>query len=622
MDKYIISLFKSVIDRMVCYKSHNSFNDDFNIQMLIDDTLFELQSDSPLLPISEDILVQQVPSIKKKVFLSDKDFKITNLDTGKEIDIRNENNTEFLTELSEVTNTGEFSEVISDYFKQKQKMNKALWEAVENSQPEICRLLLSRKNYGDLVAQTNSRGANDQTALHIAGRCGNLKICELLMGLGEGTDVNAKDADGCTPLHIACKHGHYLVAQFLIRSGSLINDLDKALNSPLHCAAISGNVQLVKYLFGKFTNLSAENRQGQSPLDILRSKGIETVDEECVEYLEIDGSLFSRGSQIIEFEVQPRISHHDFEAIQLLGRGSFGEVFLVQMHGSNKRYAMKVLRKDRIVGQKLVKYAMVERNVLSYMKHPFIVGLNYAFQSPVRLYLILDYCPGGNLTSYIQRYKKFSEGTARFYLCEIILALEALHNCDIIYRDLKPDNIVIDAEGHALLTDFGLSKEGVQDNSSAKSFCGSIAYLAPEMLRRSGHGKAVDWYLLGVLFYEMIAGVPPYYSTNKEQLFFNIQNNKLVVPSGLSESGKELMKKLLKKEPGKRIGSERDAEEIKEHEFFRGIDWDLAFNRRLVPPIPAHQTNITGYVPRSYEYDESLNEAESLNLENWTFIHN
>ena len=140
------------------------------------------------------------------------------------------------------------------------------------------------------------------------------------------------------------------------------------------------------------------------------------------------------------------------------------------------------------------------------------------------------------------------------------------------------------------------------------------------MLRRKGHGKAVDWYLLGVLFYEMIMGIPPFYSRDKEQLFFNIQNNKLVVPGSLSSSGKELMKKLLKKNPEKRIGSLRDAEEIKEHEFFAGIDWDLALNRRLVPPIPAHQTNITGYIPKSYEYEEYVDEAESVNLDNWTFI--
>ena len=116
----------------------------------------------------------------------------------------------------------------------------------------------------------------------------------------------------------------------------------------------------------------------------------------------------------------------------------------------------------------------------------------------------------------LQKDKRFTEERGRMYLAEILLALEDLHKRDIIYRDLKPDNIVFDSIGHALLTDFGLSKEGVFDDSCAKSFCGSPAYLAPEMLKRSGHGKSVDWYLLGVLLYEMLVGIPPYYSNNKE----------------------------------------------------------------------------------------------------------
>lgn len=159
---------------------------------------------------------------------------------------------------------------------------------------------------------------------------------------------------------------------------------------------------------------------------------------------------------------------------------------------------------------------MTERNVLSLTNHPFIVKMNFAFQTADKLFLILDYCPGGDLGELLQREKRLSEDRVRIYLAETILALEDLHRRDVIFRDLKPDNIVLDNEGHALLTDFGLSKEGVLEHSTgAKSFCGSVAYLAPEMLKRCGHGKAVDWYLLGVVMYELLVGIPPYYANNR-----------------------------------------------------------------------------------------------------------
>lgn len=183
---------------------------------------------------------------------------------------------------------------------------------------------------------------------------------------------------------------------------------------------------------------------------------------------------------------------------------------------------MKVLSKQKIMGQNLVRYAKTERDVLSYTQHPFIVNLNYAFQNKDKLFLLLDYCPGGDLSRLLKRERRFTEERARLYTAQILLAIQYLHKRDIIYRDLKPDNVVVDADGNALLTDFGLSKEGVLDNISAKSFCGSVAYLAPEMLKRSGHGKSVDWYLLGVLLYEMLCGQPPYFCNNKEQLFYNI----------------------------------------------------------------------------------------------------
>mgnify|MGYP000285963700 CR=1 FL=1 len=224
-------------------------------------------------------------------------------------------------------------------------------------------------------------------------------------------------------------------------------------------------------------------------------------------------------------ESEEFVGPKNFKAIMKLGQGSFGQVYLVEklsFAGENpvpertgKYYAMKILNKKQILGQNLVKYAKTERDVLTITSHPFIVGLKYAFQTPEKLFLLLDYAPGGNMSRALQKDKRFSEERARVYLAEILLALEDLHKRDIIFRDLKPDNIVFDKEGHALLTDFGLSKVGVMNNTQARSFCGSPAYLAPEMLKRQGHGKSVDWYLLGVLLYEMLVGIPPYYSNNK-----------------------------------------------------------------------------------------------------------
>lgn len=177
---------------------------------------------------------------------------------------------------------------------------------------------------------------------------------------------------------------------------------------------------------------------------------------------------------------------------------------------------MKVLSKTRLMQNNYIRYALTERNVLSNASNNFIVKLCYAFQTDTKLYLVLEYCPGGDLGKLLRRQGKLDEATAKIYTAEILLAIQYLHKREIIFRDLKPDNIVLDASGHCKLTDFGLSKEGIYDNISAKSFCGSLAYLAPEMLAANGHGKSVDWYLLGVLLYEMLVGKTPYYSTNKD----------------------------------------------------------------------------------------------------------
>jgi protein-serine/threonine kinase len=179
--------------------------------------------------------------------------------------------------------------------------------------------------------------------------------------------------------------------------------------------------------------------------------------------MEIEESEMSRViTEKMEKSTKDLIGPWSFISHQLLGTGSFGEVFLVEKIKCSNYYAMKVLSKQKIVENNLVRYALTERNIMSVAEHPFIVGLNYAFQNNEKLFLILDYCPGGDLAEYLQIEKTFNEDKAKIYACEILLALEELHNKDIIFRDLKPDNIVLDKDGHAKLTDFGLSKEDVQ----------------------------------------------------------------------------------------------------------------------------------------------------------------
>jgi serine/threonine protein kinase len=317
-----------------------------------------------------------------------------------------------------------------------------------------------------------------------------------------------------------------------------------------------------------------------------------------------------------------KLSHTDFEIIQVLGKGSFGEVFLVKMTSTGQYYAMKVLQKEKIFGENLVKYARTERDILMRVKHPFIVKLNYAFQSNEKLYLVLDYCSGGNLGYYLRQEGLFSEDVARFYLCEIILALEELHSQGIIYRDLKPDNVLVDGEGHALLTDFGLSKRNVSEGCPSKSFCGSVAYLAPEVIRRTGHGKAVDWYLLGVLLYEMIVGVPPFYSVDRRKMIQNIEKAKIKTPDGVSSAAKDLIKKLLKRDSNKRIGSSKGAEEIKSHGFFAGVDWASVLKKETKSPIVPRNSTIPAFIPKFNTKETSPEDIEARYLHGWYFASN
>lgn len=266
------------------------------------------------------------------------------------------------------------------------------------------------------------------------------------------------------------------------------------------------------------------------------------------------------------------------------------------------------------------RYAKAERNVLIAMNHPFIVKLHFAFQNDEKLFLVMDYCSGGTLLDVIDSQGTLSENVAKIYTAEIILALESLHEKDIIFRDLKPENVLIDNTGHALLTDFGLAKEGVREDMTTNSFCGSVAYLAPEILSKMGHNKTVDWYLLGVLIYEMLVGSPPYFDNNRKKLFQNILKGELVLPNTLSMEAKDLIANLLIRNPKKRLGNKNDAYDIKSHPWLKTMDWKKASERKLKPlPAPKKPPKLDANGKKETPFFE---DSEKKNrLDGWSFVN-
>jgi serine/threonine-protein kinase Psk1 len=293
----------------------------------------------------------------------------------------------------------------------------------------------------------------------------------------------------------------------------------------------------------------------------------------------------------------------DFTTLKCLGKGTYGTVHLVKQHSSNRLFAQKQFRKASLtVHKKLVEQTKTERSILeSVNRHPFIVNLYYAFQDCEKLYLILEYAQGGELFHHLEMEKFFSEDIAAFYMAEMILALDHLHhNVGVIYRDLKPENCLLDSEGHLLLTDFGLSKVAVEDPSTpGSSRCnstgiGTIEYMAPEVIRGSelsaigpGYGKQCDWWSLGALGFDLLTGSPPFGGNNYTKIQQNIVKQKLSLPYFLSPDAKDLLTRLLRKEPNKRLGAKGKADVaiMKKHRFFRKINWTQLERRELEPPI-------------------------------------
>lgn len=287
----------------------------------------------------------------------------------------------------------------------------------------------------------------------------------------------------------------------------------------------------------------------------------------------------------------------DFEILRLVGKGTFGQVYQVRKKDTKRIYAMKVLSKKAIVQKKEVAHTIGERNILvrtTTAESAFIVGLKFSFQTPTDLYFVTDYMSGGELFWHLQKEGRFREDRAKFYIAELIVALENLHDHDVVYRDLKPENVLLDANGHVALCDFGLSKANPADGKT-NTFCGTTEYLAPEvLLDDKGYTKMVDFWSLGVLVFEMCCGWSPFYDKDNQQMYKNIAFGKVRFPKdALSPEGRNFVKGLLNRNPKHRLGSIEDARELRRHPFFEDIDWDSLMAKKIPPPFKPHVTSET-----------------------------
>eukprot|EP01105_Mastigella_eilhardi_P009139 TRINITY_DN2173_c0_g1_i4.p1 TRINITY_DN2173_c0_g1~~TRINITY_DN2173_c0_g1_i4.p1 ORF type:complete len:381 (-),score=98.71 TRINITY_DN2173_c0_g1_i4:720-1793(-) len=224
---------------------------------------------------------------------------------------------------------------------------------------------------------------------------------------------------------------------------------------------------------------------------------------------------------VIFSQTKQKVCADDFQLMKVVGKGSFGKVLQVRKKDDGRIYAMKILKKANIVARKQVAHTLSEKLIMQQINHPFIVKLYFAFQTEDKLYMIMDFINGGELFYHLKKEGKFSESRVKLYAAEITMALKHLHEHDIVYRDLKPENILIDYEGHIKITDFGLSKQVAQEGSTS-TFCGTPEYLAPEVLKGQSHSFPVDWWSLGTLVYEMLTGLPPFYSSNHHQMYQRI----------------------------------------------------------------------------------------------------
>lgn len=282
-----------------------------------------------------------------------------------------------------------------------------------------------------------------------------------------------------------------------------------------------------------------------------------------------------------------KVGLDDFNFLAVLGKGNFGKVMLAEEKRTSDLYAIKVLKKEFIIDNDEVESTRSEKRVFlaaAKERHPFLLNLHSCFQTETRVYFVMEYVSGGDLMLHIQR-KQFTLRQAKFYACEVLLALEYFHANGIIYRDLKLDNILLTLDGHVKVADYGLCKEDMFYGNTTSTFCGTPEFMAPEILLEQRYGRAVDWWAFGVLTYEMLLGQSPFRGEDEDEIFDAILEDEPLYPITMPKDAVSILQKLLTRDPSRRLGAgPDDAVEIKRHQFFREVNWDDVFHKRIPPP--------------------------------------
>ena len=279
-----------------------------------------------------------------------------------------------------------------------------------------------------------------------------------------------------------------------------------------------------------------------------------------------------------------KITQKDFEKLKIIGKGSFGNVYLVRQIKTNKFFAMKILSKSLIKKREEEEHTINERILMGKLNNPLIVKLHYCFQDQKFLYFVMDLIQGGDLLYHLRRYHRFDDEKTRFYIAEIIIILEYLHTNNVMYRDIKPENILIDKTGHIKLVDFGLSKI-FEKNRKMYTICGTSFYLAPELIKKEGYNSDADWWSLGCLMYELLSGRPPFKMEGNDINTLNF-NQPLKIDDYLSEEAKDLINKLLVIDPKKRLGAGKGGiEKLKQHPYFKNVNWEDLGQLKVTPPF-------------------------------------